>query len=383
MPPRFYGSFWNVFIAQTALYVTKLHMNESHAFILGLTETKGLGPVGFRQLLEKYSSIESYAASLPSYRYDQFVSAGEYAALKLQESEISSVNITQAEYPKQILDLHDAPVILYFRGDLSLLSSINNSISIVGTRQPSNESIINCTQIASGLAERGLVTVSGMASGIDSCVHSASIRAKGKTIAVLASSVDVATPRSSQQVYNQILSNGGLIVSEAKPGTSLAPGLFPKRNRLIAAASRATLVIEAAAKSGALITAKHAFEIGRQVLAIPYSPSMLQGQGNNNLIKYLMASLVCSVDDILKVAYPELVTRVSSSEPVDPSISNIPNDLKSRLISYIANSPRSMAELLSEFDMEPSAIISLLTDLQLGNQIAYLADQSIYRLIKQ
>jgi DNA processing protein len=170
------------------------------------------------------------------------------------------------EYPSALLDLHDPPAALFVRG--RSLGELAPRIAVVGARNCSPTGREVASEIGSGLGAAGVCVVSGAARGIDSASHQGSMRAGGTTIAVLGSGIDVAYPRGSRRMLEEILRVGS-IVSEYAPGVPAEPFRFPARNRIVAALSEAVVVVEGVRKSGSVITAEHALDIGRQVLAVP------------------------------------------------------------------------------------------------------------------
>jgi len=170
------------------------------------------------------------------------------------------------EYPSGLLDLHDPPVALFVRG--RFLGELAPRIAVVGARNCSPTGKEIATLVGSGLGAAGVCVVSGAARGIDSAAHQGSMRAGGTTIAVLGSGIDVVYPRGSRRMLEEIVEVGS-IVSEYAPGVPAEPFRFPARNRIVAGLSEAVVVVEGVEKSGSLITAEHALDIGRHVFAVP------------------------------------------------------------------------------------------------------------------
>ncbi|NUU97952.1 hypothetical protein XO11_06970 [Marinitoga sp. 1138] len=184
------------------------------------------------------------------------------------------------EYPEKLKRIYNPPLVLYVKGNIDLL--YEKSIGIVGSRKCTAYGRNISTNFAKILAEK-YVVVSGMAFGIDAAAHKGALKS-GKTIAVLGSGVDVAYPRSNVKLYEDILNNGGCIVSEYRPGTPATPFRFPERNRIIVGLSEGIIVVEAAKKSGSLITARLAVESGIDVYAIPGDITRKSSEGTNELI---------------------------------------------------------------------------------------------------
>ncbi|MDD4092960.1 MAG: DNA-processing protein DprA, partial [Smithellaceae bacterium] len=183
----------------------------------------------------------------------------------LNKAGIHIVTFLDENYPRHLLNVYDRPALLYAAGQLQ---SDDISIAIVGSRHASTYGKYTTDRISRELALRGATIVSGMARGIDSCAHRGALAAKGRTIAVLGSGLDVIYPPENKKLFDAIVQQGA-VISEYPPGTQPLPFHFPARNRIISGMSYGVLVVEAGEKSGSLITAKLAMEQGREVFAIP------------------------------------------------------------------------------------------------------------------
>lgn len=214
-------------------------------------------------------------------------------------------------YPKNLLNMYDRPALLYVAG---VLNSDDISIAVVGSRHASTYGRYTTDRISRELALRGVTIVSGMARGIDSCAHRGALAAKGRTIAVLGSGLDVIYPPENKKLFDAIVQQGA-VISEYPPGTPPLPFHFPARNRIISGMSWGVLVVEAGEKSGSLITAKLAMEQGREVFAIPGPIDSASSRGANSLIKQ-GAKLIENVDDILEEILPQL--EQPAVKPVSP-----------------------------------------------------------------
>lgn len=200
------------------------------------------------------------------------------------------------EYPPLLREIHDPPPVLYARGNLRLLHL--KTLAIIGTRRPSHTGAETAYAFAGTLASCGLSIVSGLARGIDACAHRGALAAKGPTIAVMGTGMDRIYPREHQHLAEEIAENG-LILSEFPLGTPPAAGHFPRRNRIISGLSLATLVVEAAVRSGSLVTARLAMEQNRDVFAIPGSIYSPEARGCHHLLQQ-GARLVTSPADVLE-----------------------------------------------------------------------------------
>lgn len=207
------------------------------------------------------------------------------------------ITIDDENYPSLLRYTHDSPLVLYALGDLSLLEA-RPSISVIGTRKPSNQAALKLSTIVKPLIELGWVIVSGMAYGIDSLAHKLSLEEDGKTIAVLGGGFEHIYPANHISLFENIVQNG-LVLSEYPPQMKARKHHFPERNRIISGLALATLVIEASERSGTLITVDQALEQGRDVYAVPDSPLLQQSAGCLTLISE-GAKLVKSAADIME-----------------------------------------------------------------------------------
>ena len=220
------------------------------------------------------------------------------AALALASAESLGARVLvrgDADYPGALQDLPDAPPVLFALGDLAMLEA--PLVAIVGTRACTAYAERVTREVATAFARAGVCIVSGMARGIDACAHVAALEAGGRTIAVLGTGVDIAYPAAHRALHRRIAARG-LLLSEHLPGDRAHAGAFPRRNRVVAALAGATIVVEAGVKSGALITAGHALELGRTVAAIPGPIDMPQSAGSNELLRD-GATFIASVADAL------------------------------------------------------------------------------------
>jgi DNA processing protein len=202
---------------------------------------------------------------------------------------------TDASYPQRLLEIYDPPVVLWCMGDAGLLNF--PGIAVVGTRQPTPYGSGMARMMSRDLAARGLVILSGMARGVDTCAHEGALEAHGKTVAVWGTGVDVIYPKENKQLAERILQSGGAILSEFPMATFPAPQNFPIRNRILSGMSVGVLVVEAGENSGTRITARCALEQNREVFAIPGNVTNKQSWGPNTLIKQ-GAKLTATWEDI-------------------------------------------------------------------------------------
>jgi DNA processing protein len=276
---------------------------------LALILTPGLGPTRARKLLEFFGGVQAIfraslteleAAGLPSVSAQ---SLGTGRSLELAQEELTRITaagvrviaLEDPEYPRQLKQIYDPPLVLYVRGDAAVISE--PGIALVGTRHPTPYGSGMSERLACDLAARGLVIFSGMARGIDAAGHRGAIAAKGKTVAVFGTGVDVPYPKENTRLMEQMLNLGGAVISEFPMATFPAPQNFPIRNRIISGISLGVLVVEAGEYSGTRITARCALEQNREVFAVPGNVTNRNSWGPNTLIKQ-GAKLVATWEDI-------------------------------------------------------------------------------------
>jgi len=217
---------------------------------------------------------------------------------QIEKSGAQFITPESANWPPSLNDLNAAPIGLVVKGDLSILSE--RSLAIVGTRNPTPYGVRIAGDFAAGFVDREWNIVSGGAYGVDSAAHKGALIAEGRTIAVLAAGIDVAYPAGNARLFAEIAENGAL-VSEVLPGAHAIPSRFLTRNRIIAALSQATLVVEAAFRSGSLRTARDAAELMRPVMAIPGPINAPTSEGCHRLIGERAAEIVTSVTDAIEL----------------------------------------------------------------------------------
>ncbi|MBO4292929.1 MAG: DNA-processing protein DprA [Clostridia bacterium] len=198
-------------------------------------------------------------------------------------NQIKEISILDENYPELLKSIYDPPKCLYVVGNIEILNS--PGIAIVGCREATEYGKKAAMYFSYNLAKQGITIVSGLARGIDSYSHIGALQAKGNTIAVIGSGLDIIYPKENEQLAKKIIEQGGAIISEYPLGTRPTQDHFPARNRIISGLSKAVLVVEAKEKSGSLITADFAMEQGKEVYAVPGNINSLNSVGTNNLIK--------------------------------------------------------------------------------------------------
>lgn len=237
---------------------------------------------------------------------------------KLANEKIKAIALPDDGYPRLLKEIYDAPPVLYCRGELP--DSINFCLAVVGSRKYTSYGRQAVQSLVSRLAAAGLVIVSGLALGIDALAHLSCLDSKGKTIAVLGSGLDRQNiyPATNRQLAEKILARGGLLMSEYPYGTPALKHHFPQRNRLISGLSLGTLIIEASAESGALITAQCALEQNREVFAVPGSIFNPNSVGTNNLIKTGARAVSCA-EEIMETFELENIASLTQNQKIIPA----------------------------------------------------------------
>ncbi|QUL38949.1 DNA-processing protein DprA [Erythrobacter sp. JK5] len=281
-------------------------LSQAEAFArIRLLRSPNIGPVSYRQLLARFGTAEQALDALPDLGA-RGKTAYRPAPTERIEREINGVRAAgarylfhdQPDYPALLAELDSAPPIITCRGNLVLASE--PCVAMVGARNASAAAVKLARDFATELAQAGFTVVSGLARGIDGACHEGALgSASGGTIGVIASGIDIAYPPQHTELQEQIACQG-LLIAEQPPGTEPRGRHFPSRNRIIAGLASGTLVVEAAPKSGSLITARLAGEAGREVMAIPGSPLDTRSLGCNQLIRD-GAVLVQAVEDIVEL----------------------------------------------------------------------------------
>lgn len=348
---------------------------------LALSQSPGIGPVRFTQLCDHFGSAKKiWEAPLPECIEILGQKTGEaffnhkkkIDLIALHESvvqkDVQYVSFFDPQYPDSIRSISDPPTCLYFRGDSNLLSE-NNLFGVVGTRSPTQYGKAVCKTIAGGLTKSGWTIVSGMALGIDSIAHYEALNEKGKTIAVLGCGVDIIYPPGNRPLYERIIREGGLVVSEFSPGTIVSRGTFISRNRIISALSRGVIVIEGTSKSGSLATARYAAVQGRDVFAIPGPITSTLSEAPNILLKE-GAVPVTGVEDIL--SYYGAVPIPKLNRDIEEKYLSI--------VQILQQTPRSINDLSVQTRLSLEIISNLLSEMELEG-IVERASDGIYYLV--
>ena len=366
---------------------------------LGLVLTPGLGPTRGRKLAEHCGGIEKvFQASLTELEAAglrahsaQSIATGKSQELAQEElvrvatAGAQIIGLDDAEYPPLLKQIYDPPLVLYVRGEVGVLAQ--PGIAIVGTRHPTPYGIGMAERLACDLAVRSLIILSGMARGIDSCAHRGAIHAKGKTVAVFGTGIDVIYPRENKRIADSILSLGGALVSEFPMGAFAAPQNFPIRNRIISGMSLGVLVVEAGEYSGTRITARNALEQGRELFAVPGNVTNKNAWGPNTLIKQ-GAKLTATWEDVWEELPAEVKARMAPAEGAEAAAPNLFGESDSlspqekKVLGLLKKDESTHIDQLVE-SLEPevssSELFAVLFELELNGRIKQLPGKNFVK----
>lgn len=351
--------------------MTALSQEEAFARIR-LLRSPNVGPVSYRQLLGRFGSAAAALEALPDlagrskpYRVaPEGRVADEVAAVR--KSGARYLFHDAPDYPALLAELDSAPPILTYRGDPALAG--RPCVAVVGARNASAAAVKLARQFAADLAEAGYVVVSGLARGIDGAAHSAAL--SGGTIGVIASGIDVTYPPEHVDLQDRVAEEG-LLLAEQPPGTEPLARHFPSRNRIIAGLAAGTLVVEAAPKSGSLITARLAGEAGREVMAVPGSPLEPRSQGCNLLIRE-GAVLVQSADDVIELLSSFDGTPRSRFRETSADFAGLPDELgdaPADVAGLLTMAPVAVDELIRQSGESAASVQLALLELELSGRL--------------
>jgi DNA processing protein len=345
---------------------------------LRLIRSENVGPITFYQLLARFGSAEAALAALPEFARrggrGKPLTIGTRAAAerelqRLHEAGARLVAWGEPDYPSALAAVDDAPPLIAVKGATDLLT--RNAIAVVGARNASANGRRFARDIALQLGQQGLLVVSGLARGIDAAAHQGALPTG--TAAVLAGGIDQIYPEENRALHEAIAERG-VLIAEMPVGTEPQARHFPRRNRIISGASIGVLVVEAALRSGSLITARFALEQGREVFAVPGSPLDPRCRGTNDLIRN-GATLVETVDDIARELAPYLTvpparqqdrSETLPPQPVGETELGRARDLVSNLLSP---HPVPVDELVRQCQLSAALVVMVLLELELAGRI--------------
>ncbi|RJR18542.1 MAG: DNA-protecting protein DprA [Nitrospiraceae bacterium] len=346
---------------------------------LALNSLPDIGPVNARRLVAAFGSPER-VFQMPQDELQNVEGIGESRSRSIagfdqwdtvrreletaDKKGIKLMTLQDKEYPAGLRNIHDAPLVLYIRGDL--MEADKYAIAMVGSRASTDYGMQTAEKMGHRFASSGLTVVSGMARGIDSAAHKGALKAGGRTVAVLGSGIDVPYPASNRGLMKSI-EESGAVISEFPMGTAPGKENFPRRNRIISALSFGVVVVEAARNSGSLITAAYALDQGREVFAVPGNITSVNSGGTNDLIRK-GARLVESAEEVIEELRPQL--RGVLREHAVPE-KNLPlmTDDESTLYHYLGSGPKHIDMITREKSIPAGKALSILLNLELKGVI--------------
>jgi DNA processing protein len=367
---------------------------------LALALTQGLGPTRIKKLIEHFGTAERvFQASLTELEAmgmravsAQSIATGKSLELAQQEcgkaveARARIISLSDPEYPARLKEIYDPPVVLFVKGSVEVLAQ--PGIAMVGTRHPTPYGSGMAERLSTDLASRGLVIISGLARGVDTASHRGAVAAKGRTVAVLGTGIDVMYPKENSRLAEQIVALGGALITEFPVGTSPTPQNFPIRNRIISGMSAGVLVVEAAEYSGTRITSRCALEQNRDVYAVPGNVTNKNSWGPNTLIKQ-GAKLVATWEDVweeLPADVQEVLNSMPNESPGPETASLFPDQATSpheKKILKLLKADESthidqLVELL-ENEMSSSEIFAALFELELNGKVRQLPGKNFVK----
>ncbi len=341
---------------------------------LRLIRSDNVGPRTFRSLINHFGSARTALDRLPDLarrggaaRPGRICSEDD-ARTELAVGEKLGVHLVTPDedgYPPRLATLDDAPPLLGVRGARDVL--MRPVIAIVGSRNASGAGLKFAGTLARDLGEAGFVIASGLARGIDQAAHRASL-ASG-TVAVLAGGHDKVYPPEHEDLLAEMIDTGGAAISEMPLGHAPRARDFPRRNRLISGMALGVVVVEAALRSGSLITARIAAEQGREVFAVPGSPLDPRAAGTNDLIKQ-GATLTTEASDVINAVEPIMGRPLALREPEDEPLASEPEvGDRARIVSLLGPSPISLDDLIRMAETSPAIVRTVLLELELAGRL--------------
>ena len=356
---------------------------------LRLIRTEGVGPVTYRRLLDRYHTAAAALDALP-----RLARAGGKATLPTMMSAAEAerelerthalggrmIFLGDPDYPPLLAMLDDAPPCLIFSGEAGLAQQ--RCIAMVGGRNASANGQRMAENLAAELAA-SVVVVSGLARGIDTAAHKGAMHT-GRTIAVIAGGIDQPYPPENADLHRRIAENN-LIVTESPIGTAPQARHFPRRNRIIAGLSLGVVVVEAAPRSGSLITAGIAQDMGREVFAVPGSPLDPRARGGNDLIRHgaMLVETAADILDNLPMDPPPVQTREHGfGEPAQtfqgrPAPHESPPEARSHILSLLSPEPTMVDDLVRRCHLTPSVTMAVLLELELAGRVETLSGSRV------
>lgn len=388
--------------------MVKTSITQEEALLwLALRMVPGLGTLGTLKLLRKLkspqaifraSATELEAAGLTPVQARNLSSGCSFDDAVNQQQKMMAcgaqlLTINDPLYPQRLREIFDTPLLLFAIGDIELVNSY--SVAVVGTRNPTPYGLAATERLSADLSKAGLTIISGMARGIDTTAHRATLAANGITIAVLGCGVDVIYPSSNRKLYEEVAKRG-LLLSEFPMGAPAFPQNFPVRNRIVSGLALGVLIVEGAQYSGSAITAKLAADQGREVFAVPGNITSKMSWGPNLLIKEGGAKLVQEWSDVTNelplAVRQDLVTRAQQQLPTQPQNHSSGSELSTpeepmkaltrKLLNFLkVDVPQQFESLVETFEgVSSSELIGALFDLEISGLVRQLPGKNFVKV---
>ncbi len=341
--------------------------------IAALAAVDVIGPAAWTKIRQHFPSLSNFLKT-PQSALAGILNQSQFAGLRLRQSAIAIpktmalITLDDQRYPALLREVNDPPLWLFFMGNHKVLTG--KTLAVVGSRKHSSYASEAIEQLLPDPIAKNLIIISGLAYGIDKLAHQRCIAAGGKTVAVLACGLDRIYPSNHEQLAKKIVETGGALISEYPPGSPALPFKFPIRNRIIAGLSRATLVVEAAVKSGTMITARSTIDYNRELFVVPGDITRTTSEGCNYLIAQGATPLITPVQ--LKHFFSILLKR---RVPIldQPS---------SELVDLLARQPRRIDQLVADTGQSVEVVLQKLTELELAGTV-YQVRPGIYQTKKK
>ena len=367
---------------------------------LALALTQGLGPTRIKKLIEHFGTAERVfqaslteleamgmrAVSAQSLATGKSLELAQQECGKAVEARARIISLSDPEYPARLKEIYDPPVVLFVKGSVEVLAQ--PGIAMVGTRHPTPYGSGMAERLSTDLAARGLVIISGLARGVDTASHRGAVAAKGKTVAVLGTGIDVMYPKENTRLAEQIVALGGALITEFPVGTSPTPQNFPIRNRIISGMSAGVLVVEAAEYSGTRITSRCALEQNRDVYAVPGNVTNKNSWGPNTLIKQ-GAKLVATWEDVweelpadVQVALSSMQNESAGAETASLFPDEVTSPHEKKILTLLKADESTHIDQLVELlenEMSSSEIFAALFELELNGKVRQLPGKNFVK----
>lgn len=363
---------------------------EQNKYLIGISVYQKIGPIRYSRLIKYFKDEKLIWTS----SYDELVNAGlekniskdfvikreqidlDKEINKLKKEKISIVKIGDTEYPKQLEKIESPPFLIYYKGEIK--HNYTKSVAIVGTRKLSHYGKQSTHEITKNLTSNKIITISGLALGIDTIVHKTTVENNGKTIAVLGSGLNDNNiyPKTNFLLSKKIVESGGCVMTEFPAGAQPMPYNFPLRNRIVSGLCSGLLVIESPEKGGSLITASHAKDQGKKIFAVPGSIYSKNSSGTNNLIKNNEATMITNANDLLKGLNVKTNKHSNDKKEQTSKLS----DNEKIILKLLDRTPMHIDKLVRISGLSSNTISSVVTMLEINGMIKNIGNMNYAKI---